>query len=181
MTPDEAGALTLARRSSGYSVYAGDTHVVFVIAPSFGFGVAALIVGGLAFILGVNGLVAALNDAALLGVVFVALAVGFGVITAVLHRFWKRHANAGLDWPNRYVFDRREGTLVDGKGDVIATRGELGARRSFAFGSRSVFVELVTARRRLPVYQVYTGGFGRGPEADAVLAQLATWGIPTVR
>ena len=182
MTPDDARGLVLARRSSGYSVYAGDTHVVFVIAPSQGFGVATLIAGGLSFILDVNGVILALTTGPIvLGLGLGTVAVAFGGATAVLHRIWKTHANAGLEWPNRYVFDRREGTLVDGRGNPIATRGELGARRSFGLGSRSVFVQLVTARRRLPVFQVYTGGFSRGPEADELLAQLATWGIPTVR
>ena len=41
------------------------------------------------------------------------------------------------------------------------------SQADFAYGSRSVFVELVTARRRLPIYQVYTGGFGRGKAAPA--------------
>ncbi|MEZ4249865.1 MAG: hypothetical protein R3B99_16665 [Polyangiales bacterium] len=71
----------------------------------------------------------------------------------------------GARWPNRYVFDRRTGALVDGLGRTIATEG-VGARRTFRIGSRSVFVDLVVGKRRLPVYQVYTGGFSRGAEAD---------------
>ena len=47
MTEVQAGDVALAAKSSGYSVYGGARHVVFVIAPSFGYGLATLIVGGM--------------------------------------------------------------------------------------------------------------------------------------
>jgi len=169
------------RRNVGHALYADDQRVVFVVAPTYAFSLAAMIAGGVGFILLANALVMGLTELYAVAGVMAAVAVLPTAIAVVSYRAYRRRVEAGADWPVRYTFDRRTGMLHDSQGNVVGQRGEVGVRRALLLGSRSVAVELVTPALRVVVYRVYTGGFSRGPEVDVVLARLAELGLPVLR
>lgn len=171
----------LERRNVGHALFADEQRVVFVVAPTYASSLTAMIAGGLGLLLVVNASIMAATGMPVVGAVMAAASVVPIALAVVCFRAYRRRAEAGADWPVRYTFDRQSGALYDGAARLVGRPGEVAVRRAVLIGSRSVAVELVTPSLRVVVYRVYTGGFSRGPEVDAVLARLTELGLPTTR